>query len=641
MIFLLLLVPLVWFLAGLRRSLFCWMLLTNDMERGEWVPIVTDTRHSLTEEFEARQQAWYKSVAGVFARVQKKDIADVPLDSWRKLIKTTYEGIDVNPLYTRADELEQDPIPGVFPFRRGAKGVGHQHQGWGVTESFDAKSSNAELMHALNNGTTHVVVKGEADLAALLKGVLFQYAPVRLEAGLALVSQAEALFALVDAEDADPALIELGASPLTSQVDGSDSVDLETAVSLAKTCAARVRTRAILVDSAAFSNQGATDAEEIGLALATGADYLRALTDAGLSVEQALDQLAFRFAVSDDQFAQLSKLRAARQLWARVAEIVGAPDHGSCPQHAQTAPVMFSQRDPWVNMLRCTVAAFAGGVGGATDVEVLPFDWAIPGGLPNTSRTFARRIARNTNLLLLEESHLGHVVDPAGGSYFVEAFTTELADKAWAVFSTIEKEGGFRAAVASGSVKALLDASHELTRADIARRIKKVTAINEFPNLLEAPLASELRVEPHGVRRWAAEFEALRNRSDAFLESHGKRPQVALIPLGPLAKHNIRTGFATNLLASGGIEAVNPGQVVPGTQEFAKAAKASSIVVICGTDQEYEESGAEALTALREAGVETVLLAGAAGSGVDADGYLNLKIDAADTLAQLLEKLGA
>lgn len=602
---------------------------------------MSDARTDLTEDFSARQEAWYKAVAGVFARVSKKDVADIPLDVWRKLIKTTYDGIDVDPLYTREGEFAEASVPGEFPFTRGLKGAGENEMpGWGVTESFGASATNDQVLSALNNGTTNLVVYGNEGIEELLKGVYLEMAPVRLNAGEATKEVAEKLFALIDASGKAPALAELGASPLSSAVDGSASVDLATAVELAKASAERENTRAILVDAVSFSNQGASDAEEIGLALAAGVEYLRELTDAGLSVEQALDQLSFRYAVTDDQFGQIAKLRAARTLWARVAEVVGAPEHGSAPQHALTAPVMFSQRDPWVNMLRNTVAAFAGGVGGATDVEVLVFDWAITGGLPNVSRTFAHRISRNTNLLLLEESHIGHVIDPAGGSYYVEDLTKQVAEKAWAVFQDIESKGGFTKAVESGTVKALLDETHEAVRNDIAHRVKQLTAINEFPNLAEAPLPADLRVEPTNVRRWAAEFEALRNRSDAFLEVKGNRPQIALIPLGPLAKHNVRTGFATNLLATGGIEALNPGQVTPGTDEFKQAAEASKIVVICGTDQEYEASGAEAVKALRDAGVEEILLAGAPGT-VDVDGYLNLKIDAAKTLSELLEKLGA
>lgn len=598
---------------------------------------MTDAPNTLIE----KQQAWYKAVAGVFARVQKKDVADIPLDIWQKLIKTTYDGIPINPLYNRADELDEAVLPGVFPYRRGAAGVGQENQGWGVAESFDEKSTNQQVLDSLYNGTTNLVIQGSADIATLLNGVYLSLCPVRLFAGVRTVEQAKALFAVADSQQEPPQLIELGATPLTSMVNGGATISLDDTIELAKQAAQRDNTRAILVDAVTFSNQGATDAEEIGLALAAGVEYLRALTDAGFTVEQALDQISFRFATTDDQFAQIAKFRAARQLWARVAEIVGAPEHGTCPQHALTAPVMFTQRDPWVNMLRSTVAAFAAGVGGATDVEVLPFDWAIPGGLPKTSRSFARRIARNTNLLLLEESHLSHVIDPGGGSYFIEAFTTQLADKAWEVFTSVEAEGGLQQAFAAGTVAKLLDDAHEAQRKDIARRIKKITAINEFPNLAEAPLPADLRVEPSRVRRWAAEFEALRNRSDAYMEVRGTRPAAVLIPLGPLAKHNIRTGFATNLLASGGIEALNPGQVTPGTEEFTTAAKSAAIAVICGTDQEYDATGKDAYEALRAAGVDTILLAGSPGHEFEPDGYLNMKIDAAATLAELLTKLGA
>lgn len=603
---------------------------------------MTETRNNLSEDFSQRQEAWYKAVAGVFARVHKKDKADIPLDVWKKLIKSTYDGIDINPLYTREDELPEAQVPGQFPFIRGAAGAGGpENTGWGVTESFGPASTNDELRHALENGTTDLVIEGDANIAVLCKGVLAQYAPIRLAAGTHLELQAERLFDFADAQEGTPMLLELGASPLTSEIDGSDSVDLDTAVALAKKAIARENTRAILVDGVAFSNQGGTYAEQIGYTIAAGVEYLRILIEAGLTPEQALDQISFRFAITDDQFGQISKLRAARQLWARVAEIMGFPEKGSAPQHAVTAPAMFSQRDPWVNMLRCTVSAFAAGVGGAKDVEVLTFDWAVPGGMPNVSRPFARRIARNTNLLLLEESHIGHVVDPAGGSYYVEKYTSQIAEKAWEVFQDVEKQGGFRAAVASGSVRERLDASYEQILSAVAHRTRKITAINEFPNLGEAPLPKELRVEPKGVRRWAAQFEALRNRSDAFLEANGKRPEIGLIPLGPLAKHNVRTGFASNLLASGGIQALNPGQVTPGTPEFEAAAKAAPILVICGTDQEYGASGAEALAALRELGAENVLLAGSEGTGVEADGYLNMSIDAAQTLSDLLEKLGA
>ncbi len=620
------------------------------------ISTLTDLRNaSLPEEFTDSLDAWHKAVVSVFARVSKKDVADVPSDVWRKLIVTTNDGVDISPLYTRADEngAPTTEVPGVFPFTRGAA-VNADRAGWGVTETFGAYGDTAEdvnkqILHALNSGSTTLSLdlKGAlapGDLKVALANVYLNMAPIHVHAGTKATEAAEALYALADEAGAGIAYINLGASPLTSAVDGSESVDLATTVELAREASSREGVRAVLIDATSLSNQGASDAQEIGLALAAGVEYVRALVEAGLSTEEALSQIAFRFAITDDQFGQIAKLRTARRLWARVAEVLGHAELGGAPQHAMTAPVMFSQRDPWVNMLRSTVSAFAAGVGGATDVEVLTFDSAIPGGIPGTSRNFAHRIARNTNLLLLEESHLGHVIDPAGGSYYVEAFTNDLSEKAWAVFADVEARGGYRAELASGAIAQALDEMHEVTRSEIARRKKQLTGINEFPNLAEAPLAGDLRKEPAGVRRWAAEFEALRNRSDAFLEANGERPTIALIPIGPLSRHNIRTGFATNLLASGGIAVINPGELTPDTPEFEAAAK-TDIVVICGTDQEYAATGELVVEKLREAGVKQVLLAGAPATFENAqhspDGYLNMKIDAASTLATLLDGLGA
>ena len=247
---------------------------------------MTDAPNTLIE----KQQAWYKAVAGVFARVQKKDVADIPLDIWQKLIKTTYDGIPINPLYNRADELEEAALPGVFPYLRGAAGVGQENQGWGVAESFDEKSTNQQVLDSLYNGTTNLVIQGSADIATLLSGVYLSLCPVRLFAGVRTVEQAKALFAVADSQQETPQLIELGATPLTSMVNGGATISLDDTIELAKQAAQRDNTRAILVDAVTFSNQGATDAEEIGLALAAGVEYLRALTDAGFTIEQALDQ---------------------------------------------------------------------------------------------------------------------------------------------------------------------------------------------------------------------------------------------------------------------------------------------------------------------------------------------------------------
>jgi methylmalonyl-CoA mutase len=362
--------------------------------------------------------------------------------------------------------------------------------------------------------------------------------------------------------------------------------------------------------------------------IAAAVSYLRVLGDGGIAPGDALRQISFRFAADDDQFMTIAKLRAARRLWARVAEVVGQPNAGAARLHAVTSVPMMAQRDPWVNMLRTTVAAFSAGAGGADTVLVHPFDVAIPGGFPGTAASFARRIARNTQLLLLEESHIGRVLDPAGGSWFVEDLTKGLAEQAWKHFQDIESRGGFEAGrdYVVGQIKEVAGRRAD----DIAHRRKALTGVNEYPNLAEPPLPQGDSLET--VMRYAAGFEALRNRSDAFLEKTGSRPTVLLLPLGPLAEHNVRTTFATNLLASGGIEAVT---------EDANA----KIALICGTDARYGTEASGAVDAARTAGVSYVLLAGpekaVAETDSKPDDYLTAKIDAVKTLSDLLTRLGA
>ena len=238
--------------------------------------------------------------------------------------------------------------------------------------------------------------------------------------------------------------IDLGADPLTAPFSQRSAANIADVVATAaKVTSYAGGVRAITVDGPALHNLGASASWELAGAVAAGVAYLRLLGEAGLSVPDSLRQISFRLAADDDQFMTVAKFRVLRRLWARVAEVAGEPDAGAARVHAVTSMPMMAQRDPWVNMLRTTVAAFGAGVGGADTVLVQPFDAAIPGGLPGTAAGFARRIARNTQLLLLEESHLGRVLDPAGGSWFVEDLTERLAEQAWEHFQQIEAHGGF------------------------------------------------------------------------------------------------------------------------------------------------------------------------------------------------------
>ncbi|BBX02779.1 methylmalonyl-CoA mutase small subunit [Mycolicibacterium moriokaense] len=607
---------------------------------------------------ESDREQWRAAVAAVLAKSSRKDPAELGDAPEHLLDSPTYEGFPIRPLYTILDSQPEAPLPGRWPYTRGSDGLRDVKSGWKVAETFPAPGQvsvtdgNGAVLAALTEGTSALILEvgpkgvGADETDRLLEGVFLELVPVVLDAGADYTAAADALLALVtdlDAERRERLSIDLGADPLTAGLSGrsAPSTD-EVAAVAAKAVAYGGGVRAITVDGPAFHDRGANASLELAGAIAAGVNYLRLLVEHGISVLDALRQISFRFAADDDQFMTIAKMRAARQLWARVAEVAGTPDAGAATVHAVTSKPMMTQRDPWVNMLRTTVAAFAAGVGGADTVTVHPFDSAIPGGWPGTSASFARRMARNTQLLLLEESHIGRVLDPGGGSWYIEDLTRELAEQAWKHFQDIESRGGF--AAARDHLTAQIAQVSEKRQDDIAHRRTAITGVNEYPNLAETPL-------PHAdpdpaVQRYAAGFEALRDRSDAYLADHGVRPKVLLLPLGPLAEHNIRTTFAANLLASGGIEAVNPGPLdAAGVAQAVSFADGADVAVICGTDTRYAAEASGVVDAARAAGVSHVYLAGPEKAVADAaskpDEYLTARIDAIAALSALLTRLGA
>jgi methylmalonyl-CoA mutase len=609
---------------------------------------------------ESDRDQWRKAVAGVLAKSRRGDSADLPAEPERQLDSATYEGFPIRPLYTSLDTVAEPSLPGQWPYIRGGDARRDVKAGWRVAESFPivpgsgVETVNGVMLLALTEGVSALLLRiggpdgvAAADVDRLLDGVFLDLVPIVFEtAGADYRATAEKVLALLADFDDDQRArlsVDLGADPLTAGFAGRDAAtEADVVATAAQLTGYAGRVRAITVDGPAFHNHGAGAALELAGSIAAGVAYLRILGDGGIAADDALRQISFRYAADDDQFMTIAKLRAARQLWARVAEVVGAPDCGAANLHAVTSLPMMTQRDPWVNMLRTTLAAFSAGVGGADTITVHPFDVAIPGGLDGTSSTFARRIARNTQLLLLEESHLGQVLDPAGGSWFVEDLTAQLAEQAWKHFQQIESRGGFVAA--QDYLKAEIAEVAGRRSDDIAHRRTAITGVNEFPNLAEPVLAQADSVV--GWARYAAGFEDLRDRSDAFLAGTGARPRVLLLPLGPLAEHNVRTTFANNLLASGGIEAVNPGTVEAASVAAAVTEAGSpSVAVLCGTDARYAAEAAAVVAAARAAGVGEVLLAGPEKAVAQADskpdGYLTAKINAVEVLANLLTGLGA
>lgn len=616
-------------------------------------------------ELEQVRGRWRNAVAGVLSKSTRKDPGELGDQPERLLETPTYDGIAIRALYTALDELPEPPLPGEWPYVRGADALRDVRTGWRVAEAFPAdrvagvaaKDVNSAVLEALGNGASALVLRvGESgetvdQLEHALEGVHLSMAPVIVDAGADYSAAADVMLAVasrVEADQRELLSIDLGGDPLTAVLSDRPAPSLDEVVAVAQRAAGERGVRAITVDGPAFHNLGASATWELAGTVAAGVAYLRRLTESGVSVGDALRQISFRLAADDDQFGTLAKMRAVRQLWARVAEVVGDPDGGALTVHAETSLPMMTRRDPWVNMLRCTLAAFGAGVGGADTVLVLPFDVAIPGGFPGTARSFARRIARNTQLLLLEESHVGRVLDPAGGSWFVEDLTARLAEKAWQHFQEVEARGGF--VEAHGYVAEQIAEVAARRADDIAHRRTAITGVNEFPNLAEPALpqhdSSASPLAAGNLQRYAAAFEALRDRSDAFLARTGARPRALLLPLGPLAEHNIRATFAANLLASGGIEAINPGTVDAAAVAGAVAEAGSpEVAVICGTDKRYQDEAAAIVEAARAAGVSRICLAGPEKAVGDAehrpDEFLTAKIDAVEALSNLLTRLGA
>lgn len=620
---------------------------------------VTPEQLPLAAEFpSASREQWQRLVEGV---LRKSGVQDAAGARAQEALATDLEdGLRVQPLYTAEDPAADPGLPGFPPFTRAGAPQGTAPAGWSVrqrlTEPDPARANQAALAELENGVGSLWLTVGAAGLPvdalpAALDGVYLDLAPIVLDAGARFTEAAEAFLRLC-AERGVPAGEvggNLGADPLgllarTGQdAAAADPADqLTAAADLAARCAREYPgLRALTVDALVYHDAGASAGEELGCSLATGLAYLRALTDAGLTIDQAAGQVEFRYAATADQFLTIAKLRAARRLWSRVTSVCGAaPASAAQRQHAVTSAVMMTERDPWVNMLRTTVACLAAGVGGADAVTVLPFDSAV--GRPDA---FARRVARNTQSILLEESHLARVIDPAGGSWYVERLTEDLAKAAWAWFQQIERSGGQRAALGSGLVRDRIAETWARRSAALARRGEPITGVSEFPNLAEKPIVREPfpAVTPLGggglprVRR-AEAFEALRSRSDKHLAATGARPRVFLAQLGPASAHAARTSFAANLFQAGGLE------TVPGAADSDLAARfgqsGASVACLCSSDAGYAERAEAAAAALKAAGAVRVLAAGRPGEWESVDGYVFTGCDAVAALTGALDESG-
>jgi methylmalonyl-CoA mutase len=614
-------------------------------------------------------------VAAVLARGGEQLDPDQLEARFDRALRThTPEGIVLEPLYTAEDAPRPgtEGLPGAPPFTRGAQAA-RAGGGWDVRQRVvvgpGGVSDLDRAVEELERGATSVLLDlreapaiDTALLNAALRGVDLSAAPLALEAGTRWQEAWGALRGLW-AERGVRAPAPggcLGADPIGEHAAaGGAGAPLEGEFdALARAIAAAEGTapgmRLITVDASRYHSAGGSRTDEIAAALATALQYLRTLEEGGVGPAAAAGALEFRVAADAGQFMTIAALRALRRTWARVGEVLDlAPELRAARIHAVASDAMLTRYDPHVNLLRGTIAAFAAGVGGADAVTVAPFD-----ALSGPPGALGRRMARNTQRLLIDEAGVGRVVDPAGGSHYVERLTDQLARAAWEEFQGIEARGGMLEALRAGAVQEKLVACWQERLDAIAHRRTLITGVSAFPDINEPVPAGALRPEPAAPvrggtlfpplvpRRYAEPFERRRARADRHEAATGERPAVFLATLGTPAEHTARAGFAKNLFESAGIRSIPSGDVGPGDDvRTPLVASGARLACICSSHERYAAQASEVATQLAVAGAH-VYLAGRPGDDADAlraagvHEFIHDGIDALDVLTRALDAAG-
>lgn len=572
-------------------------------------------------------ERWAELSLGVLRRSGVLGEDATPADAEAALRTQLPDGFGVRALYLDPGGAPDPGLPGQSPYLRGSTAAGLIGAGWDVRQLHDdprLDATRTALLDDLEHGVRSVWLRlgtGGIPVQALedvLGDVVVDAAPVVLEAGAEGEEVARRFLALAAERDIAPQDLPgtLGLDPLGVEAREGSPQDMGAATALAAQVAVRYpRLRPLVVDGLPYAEAGATDTEELGCVISAGIAYLRALAERGVSPAQASALLEFRLAAGDDQFLTIAKFRAARRLWARVTEVTAAVAGARPPRlHAVSSPAMLTRRDPWVNLLRVTIAVFGAGLGGADAITALPFDHAV-----GYSDPFARRIARNTSTLLQDEAELGRVLDPGGGSWYLEQLSDQVARTAWAWMQEIERAGGQREALRSGLIADRLWHSRAAREHRIRHLRQPITGVSAFPELEERPVTRPPRAAAPGKGlppwRYAEPFESIRSLADALTATTGERPAAFVVTLGPLARHHRRAQFAQNLLAAGGIACdpvVESGRVAPVLRAYRRRRR--QVAVLCGEDADYQEQAPPLAAALKKAGARLVALVGPGGS---------------------------
>lgn len=612
------------------------------------------------------------------------------------LSSQTHEGIQLKPLYTQQDLAQPDAagFPGFAPFTRGNTLLGSGETGWNIHQAIEnpdpaeaSRQIDANLTlgaHSvwlnLNDAFQAGVAPSDAGIHCNCAEDFAQLLPKNNDVGdmgLEVGGNGLAGLALLLAQRRDNPtpqgsinLDPLGTLARVGRLPGSLQDAYNQMAAITRFSIERgAPLRTISVSTTPYHRAGGNAVQELACALSTGVTYLREMTSRGIAINDVLPRMSFRFSMGRHFFMEMAKLRAARTLWARVTEACGVIPPCGMHIHAETSRFTGTRRDPWVNMLRGTSQTFAAIAGGANQITTTPFDHPL-----GQSNEFSQRLATHTQVVLDEESHLGAVIDPGGGSFYIESLSKDLAQRAWAHFQKMEKSGGITTSLQRGTLQAELEESWLQKRDAVEHRRDPITGVSEFPHLQETPLpipttspsltntpdkaspfedqaalsdalqagsaqavtiaVSALQNEtglqtllgalwknsepatatPLPAHTLAEPFEELRNQSDNILATKGKRPSLFLANLGSIPQHKARATFAQNFFEAGGIETLgNNG--FESTKALVDAFRRSGTrwAVLCSSDKVYDALAEETARALRDAGAEVLLLAGKPG----------------------------
>lgn len=622
---------------------------------------------------------------------EKVIVADLKgADYAKKLIWNTWEGVNVKPYY-RAEDVKElswllQNLPGEFPYARGSKKLANDWEVRAEIFEADVAKANASALRNLSRGATGVSfsavcrdgkifgqnVQSQADFDALVAGIDLKKTAIHLDFSthakkaysyLAAAAEKQGALASVKGSLVYDHIQKLAASGKS----GYDKAGMRKAVAeLAMEVSKKTPgVRAITVQTHAYHNAGANNIQELAIALAAGIEYMDALTEAGMSAEDAAKTIGFSFSIGSNYFFEIAKIRAFRVLWASILKDYKV--EGVAPYvHGRTSMWNATMFDPNVNMLRGTTEAMSAVIGGVDALTVVPYDAVF-----RTPDEFSYRIARNTQLILKSESALQKLVDPAAGSYYIESMTDTLANKALEQVKAIEAKGGIIAALVDGSLqKEIADVQAKKEKAIIARR-EVLLGTNQYPNLTETisgaialpegvPLkagdhkcccssnGSSLEVKPLNIRRGADIFEKMRFKTEAFAKKNGSAPKVFLWTAGSLAMRLARATFIKNFYGCAGFQSIDTNGIKTAEEGIALAQKHNpDFIVLCSKDEEYLDIANAVVGPIKKAFPKaTVVIAGYPEEQLDAlkaagvDEFVHVRTNVVEYLTAVQAKLG-